>query len=283
MTTAPGDIEVLKACCRRRQYPALESLLKDPALLELARNGAWQTRTALHVAAEAGFTEGVKLLLKVGCPIDLPDPTGSTALHCAAYAGIPSSVRALLRAGPAGSINAASVDGMTPLHRIIVSSCRINAKIDISEQLCAAGADATLRTSSGQTPREVLNATCHRISPGFLKLDAILRAQERFLRRSALQKCKTAVRSARAELRPRKAELAPESGNPFMEDTRDQIHPRCPRVLAAAHQRTRKPASDDSMCSSSPSRLVNAITCGDALKYLLDAPTDVWVGALKML
>lgn len=252
-------------------------------MLELARNGALRTRTALHVAAEAGFTEGVKILLKVGCPIDLPDPTGSTALHCAAFAGIPSSVRALLRAGPAGSINAASVDGMTPLHRIIVSSCRVNAKIDISQQLCAAGADATRRTSSGQTPREVLNATCHRISPGVVKLEAILRAQERFMRRSALQKCKTAVRSARAELRPGKAQLAPESGSPSTEGTRDQTRPRCPRVLAAAHQRTRRPVPDD--LSSSRSSLEDAHTAGvcDALRCLLDAPTDIWVGALKML
>jgi ankyrin repeat protein len=53
-------------------------------------------RTALHIAAENGSLEFVKILLKFGANIDSQDGYGRTALHIACKAGHEQIVVALL-------------------------------------------------------------------------------------------------------------------------------------------------------------------------------------------
>lgn len=92
---------------------ALEDLSQSnhtPYKKPASARGGW---TPLHVAAERGNTEVVKLLLEAKADIDPKDDDGKTPLHWAVHSGRSEAVKVLIEAG--ADINARDNDGNTPL------------------------------------------------------------------------------------------------------------------------------------------------------------------------
>ncbi len=119
-----------------------------------------ENRTPLSMAAWAGKSESLQLLLDAGASatIDVPDSyEGVTALHAAViacrteYSASPENVAALLSAG--ADVNLADKDGWTPLH-----SCAVYNLPDLVPMLLAAGANPLQRDNLDQTPAEMAEA-----------------------------------------------------------------------------------------------------------------------------
>ena len=103
-------------------------------------------QTALHLAAAAGETGVVGLLLEAGADLQLADAEGELALHKAAEAGRRAVVRLLLLHG--ANIDAPrQSDGATPLHLAAYTG-----QGDVCRLLVLEGADAEARTPKGQSP-----------------------------------------------------------------------------------------------------------------------------------
>jgi hypothetical protein len=101
--------------------------------------------SALCVAAGAGHTEAVQLLLRQGADPNLADPSGRSPLHAAVETGALPVVKALLaaKARPA-PIDA---DGRSPLHLAAALG-----REDLVRALLAAGAPANAADARGNTP-----------------------------------------------------------------------------------------------------------------------------------
>ncbi|GEN05865.1 Ankyrin repeat-containing protein [Myxococcus fulvus] len=97
--------------------------------------------TPLHAAAEHGSVSCIGPLAKGGVPVDALDGAGRTALFEARTAQV---AKALIDAGA----NPNAGKGWTPLHQ----HARFKERGPVIEVLLAAGADVTLKNSSGQTP-----------------------------------------------------------------------------------------------------------------------------------
>ena len=97
-----GDIEAMRRLIA--QDPGLANARQCPA-------GA----TPLHVAAERGHDDVVRLLLEAGATVDSRRIEGLTPLHLAAGVGRFATVRRLLAAG--ADPNSRESGGWTPLHR----------------------------------------------------------------------------------------------------------------------------------------------------------------------
>ena len=83
----------------------------DISLVKSTRNDSGST--LLHIAAEDGYREIIKLLLSKGIDINVRDEAGNTPLHKAVLNGELESVRLLLSRG--ADINARDDQGVTPL------------------------------------------------------------------------------------------------------------------------------------------------------------------------
>jgi len=108
-------------------------------------------KTALHIAAWAGHTSSVELLIELGAPVDARDSHGHTAIHNASCRGHAGCTAALLAAG--ADANAAAF-GSTTLHSvcrgfggIFWPTAAVCAKL-----LIQAGADVNARDDNEFTP-----------------------------------------------------------------------------------------------------------------------------------
>ena len=102
-------------------------------------------QTALHLAAGAGETGVVSLLLEAGADVEVPDGLGELALHKAAEAGRRAVVRLLLLHG--ANVDAPrQSDGATALHLAAYTG-----QGDVCRLLALEGADVEARTPKGQT------------------------------------------------------------------------------------------------------------------------------------
>ncbi len=90
-------------------------------------SGAHRGRTALHIAAERGNLQIVRLLIEHEVDVDLADALGCTALHHAAR-GAHVEVVALLLAGGADS-EARDGEGRSPLHVAADAECESVIKL----------------------------------------------------------------------------------------------------------------------------------------------------------
>nr|WP_237078947.1 ankyrin repeat domain-containing protein [Myxococcus xanthus] len=134
----------------KRSVLHLAAMVDDAALVkELLRLGVAadvvdsEKSTPLHVAAEHGSVSCIALLAKGGVPVDALDASGRTALFEARQVDV---AQALIDAGA----NPNAGKGWTPLHQ----HARFKERGPVIEALLKAGADASLKNGSGQTPAQ---------------------------------------------------------------------------------------------------------------------------------
>ena len=101
--------------------------------------------TPLHLAAEAGHGEVVRLLLGASASPDARNYGGSTPLHLAAAGGHAAAVAALLDHGAKPSL--LNEAGDTPLHE-----AGRGGHLEVARLLLASGADPNAKSSCGGTP-----------------------------------------------------------------------------------------------------------------------------------
>jgi ankyrin repeat protein len=116
-----GDTDRFLAACQHADQAAVgEQLARDPGLP--ARLGEAQRAEALILAAEAGHTAALRLMLDVGFGVDAHSGEhGGTALHAAAYSGSADAVRLLLDRGASTDARDATWDS-PPLDWAMVGS-----------------------------------------------------------------------------------------------------------------------------------------------------------------
>lgn len=109
-------------------------------------------QTALHLSAERGYCDCVKILLKYKASVNVSDQEGKTALHlcCRSAPEIFTEIQAtivvsnLVTAG--ASVSARDEDGMTPLHHAAISG-----RLDTARVLLEEGAHISSKDSRGLT------------------------------------------------------------------------------------------------------------------------------------
>lgn len=102
-------------------------------------------RTALHIAAQHGISDSVKVLLNLGAPINVVDKELSTPLHYAARASSADTVLYLL--GRNADVHAINNQGKTPLH-YAATSLSVNGL----SHLLSNGAEIDRTDHDGKTP-----------------------------------------------------------------------------------------------------------------------------------
>jgi ankyrin repeat protein/beta-lactamase regulating signal transducer with metallopeptidase domain len=125
-----GDIEQVK------------SLIKNGTNVNTKGNSG---RTALHYAAEKGFTDIAELLISEGADVNARNESRGTPLHRAAALDHPEVVKLLIAKNV--DVNARDNVGNTPLH---LAARRI--KKDAVELLMNKGADVNVRNNQGHSP-----------------------------------------------------------------------------------------------------------------------------------
>lgn len=121
-----GMLRLVAACARRDPAQVRALAAREPALVEEVVANAGEL---LGEFAGVGNTEGVRLLLDLGAPVDAPFPEpdgywdvtrGATPLHIAAWRAWPATLKLLLERG--ASVEARDGKGRTPL-QLAVRAC----------------------------------------------------------------------------------------------------------------------------------------------------------------
>jgi cytohesin len=128
-------------------------MAQDPGLANARQCPA--AATPLHVAAEYGHDDVVRLLLEAGAAIDSRRIEGLTPLHLAASYGRFPVVKRLLAAG--ANPNSRESGGWTPLHRAASEGHE-----NVVRLLLAQGADPRAMDHQGATPFEYAFLNRHR-------------------------------------------------------------------------------------------------------------------------
>lgn len=106
--------------------------------------------TALHLAAEGGYTDCLIMLLDKGADFMKRNKKGQIPLHLAAKSQCVECVEVLLKAG--SDVNAHDIDNRTPLHAAVGKALLAIHTVDT---LLAWGADVNLRDRYGYTPLHI--------------------------------------------------------------------------------------------------------------------------------
>jgi ankyrin repeat protein len=111
---------------------------------------------ALHIAAGRRHEEVVSLLLTNGAEANRVDRWGWTALLRASYSGLMAVVRLLLRDMGGRGLDARQNSGLTALWL----AC-LQGHADVVRALLLAGADHTIASTHGETPRQIAQMKNH--------------------------------------------------------------------------------------------------------------------------
>lgn len=112
--------------------------------------------TALHRAAQRGWTTGVKYLLSAGASVYVKNQYGQTPLHYAAKAlKSAACIKLLLEPGRPGVLDHRDMRGHTPLHDASASGC-----VNAINLLIKAGALVSAKDGNGETPLHKAAKTC---------------------------------------------------------------------------------------------------------------------------
>lgn len=106
--------------------------------------------TALHMAAENGYTECVQILLHSGSSHSIVNDKNQTALHLAAKAQCAESVEILLELG--AEVNALDMDNRTALHSAV---CKAFLSFHVVEVLVKWGANVNIQDRYGYAPLHI--------------------------------------------------------------------------------------------------------------------------------
>ncbi|XP_022171071.1 transient receptor potential channel pyrexia-like [Myzus persicae] len=106
--------------------------------------------TALHMAAENGYTECVQILLQTGSSHSAVNYKNQTALHLAAKAQCAESVVILLELG--AEVNALDIDKRTALHSAV---CKAYLSFHVVEVLVKWGANVNIKDRYGYAPLHI--------------------------------------------------------------------------------------------------------------------------------
>ncbi|XP_050548635.1 transient receptor potential channel pyrexia-like [Daktulosphaira vitifoliae] len=106
--------------------------------------------TALHMAAENGYTQCVRILLNNGSSHSVLNDKYQTALHLASKAQCAESVEILLELG--AEVNALDIDKRTPLHSAV---CKAFLSFHVVEVLVKWGADVNIQDRYGYAPLHI--------------------------------------------------------------------------------------------------------------------------------
>jgi len=143
----PGRKTPLILAVETRQASLIAPLIHAGASFDEADAGG---TTPLLAAAAAGEEACVKALLASGARADVTDKLGRTPLWLAANQGSLSAVRLLL---PRSPVNAADVDGVTP-----IAAASSRGLDNVVTALLATGADARIASLAGNTSLHVAAA-----------------------------------------------------------------------------------------------------------------------------
>ncbi len=146
-----GRRTALQLACRYGHLSTAEYLIKE-AKADVDTRDDWNN-TALHLAAERGRADVVRLLCDHGADIDGKGKYGHTALSLACLNDHLSTAECLIARG--ASLNEQADLGSTPLH---LSSW--NGRLQMVQLLLEKGADASIKNKRGKTAREVAGRGC---------------------------------------------------------------------------------------------------------------------------
>lgn len=151
----------------RDDVSAVQILLSWNASVDLSTRG--EKRTALHIAARAGYFACAKTLLDAGADVNYRDVYHRTALSLAALSGADDLVALFLSRG--ADAHAQEIDGITALQRAIEPDTHpkdATTLHSIIEQLVQFGIDLDYADKSGETP--IMSAIRHNSPAAFQAL-----------------------------------------------------------------------------------------------------------------
>lgn len=128
-------------------YTECLKLLLARSIQTINQKSKFKQSTALHMAAENGYTECVQILLRAGSSHSVVNDKNQTALHLAAKAQCAESVEILLQLG--AEVNALDIDKRTALHSAV---CKAFLSFHVVEVLVKWGANVNIKDRYGFTP-----------------------------------------------------------------------------------------------------------------------------------
>jgi uncharacterized protein len=110
-------------------------------------------RTALFYAVQAGDSETVAQLLRLGANVNAQDKRLETPLHCAARAYQPEVAALLLKSG--AKVDSQDVHGNSPLSHAVFES---RGRGQMIKLLISSGANEFLKNHHGVSPQELASS-----------------------------------------------------------------------------------------------------------------------------
>lgn len=143
--TWDGDAARLLKMVDAENLAGLQALLTSG--VHINGHGGSFHETALHRAAQVGWTAGVRYLLAAGASVYAKNQFGQTPLHYAAASKSSTCIKLLLECRRPGVVDHRDMRGYTPLHDAASAGC-----LDALTMLLKAGALVRAKDGNGNTP-----------------------------------------------------------------------------------------------------------------------------------